>query len=93
MAEGLAAWVFLTMLREHWISPHGRLLHAGALLAQTIEELRKLAEQDGQPAYRGKQLHDGLMRGAQHLDDFSNVSYSALPVEAVCPITSSFSCS
>ena len=54
---------------KHWLG-------AGALLAQTIEELRKLAEQDGQPAYRGKQLHDGLMRGAQTLDDFSNVSPS-----------------
>ena len=52
---------------------------AGALLARTIEELRKLAETDGQPGYRGNQLHGGLLRGAQTLDDITDVSICLLP--------------
>ena len=76
-----ARCLFFLLLVPVWHQP---LIHrcrsicacmcAGALLAQTIEELRRLAEQDGQPAYRGKQLQDGLLRGARTLDDFTNVS-------------------
>lgn len=44
-----------------------------ALLGKSLPELEDVAKQHSQPAYRGKQLRDGLLRGAATLDDFSNV--------------------
>ena len=44
-----------------------------ALLGRSLQELEDLAKQHGQPAYRGKQLHDKLLQGAIALNDFSNV--------------------
>ena len=43
------------------------------ILARSAEELVALAAADGQPAYRGKQLMDGVMHGARSVDDISNV--------------------
>ena len=43
------------------------------LLARTLEDLQALAAADGQPAYRGTQLRDGVLRGARQLDDISNL--------------------
>ncbi|KAK9803300.1 hypothetical protein WJX72_009998 [[Myrmecia] bisecta] len=46
---------------------------AQVLLGRTVEELAEIAKASGQPAYRGKQLHDGLMHGARSVDDITNV--------------------
>ena len=41
-----------------------------------------LAAEDGQPAYRGKQLMDGVLHGARSLDDVRNVRAPAsVPAE------------
>jgi len=42
-------------------------------LARSAEELVALAAVDGQPAYRGKQLMDGVLHGARSVDDIRNV--------------------
>ena len=44
-----------------------------ALLGRSMPELEDLAKRYGQPAYRGKQIHDGLFQGARTLDAFTNV--------------------
>ena len=43
------------------------------VLGRTSEELLELAAEDGQPAYRAKQLMDGILRGARSIDDIGNV--------------------
>lgn len=43
------------------------------LLGMSAEELTALAKADEQPAYRGKQLGDGVRNGARSLQDISNV--------------------
>ena len=42
-------------------------------MGRTAEELQALAAEDGQPAYRAKQLADGVLHGARSVDDISNV--------------------
>ena len=44
------------------------------LLGASGEALTALAAADGQPAYRGKQLADGVKNGARSLADIANVS-------------------
>jgi hypothetical protein len=41
-----------------------------------VQELQAFAQDHGQPAYRGKQLYDGLMHGARSLDDITNARAS-----------------
>ncbi len=43
------------------------------LLGASVEALTALAAADGQPAYRGKQLADGVRNGARALEEISNV--------------------
>lgn len=43
------------------------------LLGMGEEELAAVAVADGQPAYRGKQLGDGVRNGARALKDIANV--------------------
>ncbi len=51
------------------------------ILARTGEELVALAAADGQPAYRGKQLMDGVLHGARSVDDIRNVRLCLGPAE------------
>ena len=51
------------------------------ILARTAEELVELAAVDGQPAYRGKQLMDGVLHGARSVDDIRNVRICLMPAE------------
>ena len=46
------------------------------ILGRTADELAQLAAADEQPAYRGKQLMDGILNGARSIDDIGNVSTS-----------------
>ncbi|CAL8470309.1 g9851 [Coccomyxa elongata] len=46
------------------------------LLGRSLEELQDFAKAHGQPAYRGKQLYDGLMHGAHSVEDITNVPSS-----------------
>ena len=46
------------------------------ILGRTADELAQLAAADEQPAYRGKQLMDGVLKGARSIDDIGNVSTS-----------------
>jgi 23S rRNA (adenine2503-C2)-methyltransferase len=39
------------------------------LLGKSAQQLAELAQQLGQPAYRGKQLLDGILRGAHSIED------------------------
>jgi len=39
------------------------------LLGRPTSELEALAKQFGQPAFRAKQLNDGIMKGARSIDD------------------------
>ncbi|KAK9915952.1 hypothetical protein WJX75_006384 [Coccomyxa subellipsoidea] len=59
-------------------STSGRTAGAGGqvLLGKTLEELQEFAKAQGQPAYRGKQLYDGLMHGAHSVEDITNVPSS-----------------
>lgn len=43
------------------------------ILGMSQEELEQLALQDGQPAYRGKQLKDAVMKGTRHVRDISTI--------------------
>jgi hypothetical protein len=43
------------------------------LLGATAEQLTALAAADGQPAYRGKQLADGVRNGARSVADIAQV--------------------
>ena len=43
------------------------------LLGRSLPELQRFAQERGQPAYRGKQLYDGLLHGAHSVLEFSNV--------------------
>ena len=43
------------------------------LLGATAEQLAALAAADGQPAYRGKQLADGVRNGARSVADIAQV--------------------
>ena len=43
------------------------------LLGQTREELEAFAKALGQPAFRGKQLYDGILHGAASVAAISNV--------------------
>lgn len=43
------------------------------LLGASGEALTALAAADGQPAYRGKQLADGVRNGARSLEEINNV--------------------
>ena len=52
------------------------------VLGRTPDELAQLAAADGQPAYRGKQLMDGVLNGARSIDDIGNVSSVALVLRA-----------
>lgn len=64
------------------------LLGGQVLLGKTLEELQEFAKAQGQPAYRGKQLYDGLMHGAHSVEDITNVSpHAALPHAPPCSIT------
>ena len=52
-------------------------VYAGAgtiLLGRSLTDLQEFAETHGQPKFRGKQLYDGLMHGAQNVLDINNVS-------------------
>ncbi len=44
------------------------------LLGRSAEELGELAVKFGQPSFRGKQLLDGMIRGARSVDDIPVVS-------------------
>lgn len=50
------------------------------LLGRSLEELQEFAKAHGQPAYRGKQLYDGLMHGAHSVEDITNVSCMQLQI-------------
>lgn len=44
------------------------------MLGKTIEELEVLAEEHGQPKYRGKQMHQALFMGKKTVEEIHNVS-------------------
>ncbi|WIA17218.1 hypothetical protein OEZ85_014098 [Tetradesmus obliquus] len=46
------------------------------LLGQTAEQLGELAKSMGQPAYRGKQLADGVLKGAKRVADIKGLPAS-----------------
>lgn len=50
-------------------------LRAGpeVLLGRSLPELQRFAQERGQPAYRGKQLYDGLLHGVHSVLEFNNV--------------------
>ena len=43
------------------------------MLGRSLEEVQALVKAAGQPAYRAKQLRDGVLRGARTLADISNL--------------------
>jgi len=43
------------------------------LLGKSVEELAELAAKYGQPKYRGKQLQDGVLKGARTIEDILTV--------------------
>ena len=43
------------------------------LLGRSLPELQLFAKERGQPAFRGKQLYDGLLHGVHNVLDFNNV--------------------
>lgn len=45
----------------------------GVILTTPLEELKRLAEEDGQPAYRATQLRDGVLRGAQSIREITDI--------------------
>lgn len=49
------------------------------LLGKTVEQLSALAVHFGQPAYRGAQLRDAMLKGAHSLDDINNVGSEQSP--------------
>jgi hypothetical protein len=51
------------------------------LLGQTHEQLGELAKRLGQPSYRGKQLADGLLKGARRIAGGPNVSQATQPLD------------
>ena len=57
------------------------------ILGRTADELAQLAAADEQPAYRGKQLMDGVLNGARSIDDIGNVSTSHPSLRAYCGYT------
>lgn len=48
-------------------------LSGHVLLGQSVEQLSQLAQQLGQPAYRGKQLLDGILKGAHRTTDIKGI--------------------
>ncbi|KAK9790566.1 hypothetical protein WJX73_007496 [Symbiochloris irregularis] len=62
--------VDLAAVPKHTLPKH---LAEAALLGRSIPELEVLAKETGQPAYRGKQLYDGLLKGALTLEAISNI--------------------
>ncbi|MBE7023758.1 MAG: 23S rRNA (adenine(2503)-C(2))-methyltransferase RlmN [Ruminococcaceae bacterium] len=44
------------------------------LMDFSCEELKKLATELGQPAFRGKQLYEWIYKGAESFDDMTNIS-------------------
>lgn len=45
----------------------------GVILTTPLDELKRLAEEDGQPAYRATQLRDGVLRGAHTLGEITDI--------------------
>lgn len=43
------------------------------MLGRSLEELQALVKAQGQPAYRAKQLRDGVLQGARSLADITNL--------------------
>jgi 23S rRNA (adenine2503-C2)-methyltransferase len=43
------------------------------ILGKTVEELQELAAKYKQPAYRAKQLYDGVLQGAKSLDQITTI--------------------
>ena len=54
------------------------------VLGRTPEELLELAAEDGQPAYRAKQLMDGILHGARSIDDIGNVRHCSPRSMGLC---------
>ena len=55
------------------LKPYRCLCVGPVVLGRTSEELLELATEDGQPAYRAKQLMDGILQGARSINDINNV--------------------
>jgi hypothetical protein len=55
------------------------------LLGASAEQLVALAAADGQPAYRGKQLADGVRNGARSVADIAQVCFLSLSIHC-CPL-------
>ncbi len=60
----------------HQFRGKGCRLAGLVLLGQTREELEAFAVSLSQPAFRGKQLYDGILHGATSVAAISNVSIS-----------------
>lgn len=71
-AQGLATRELNSLLSHHE-SCCPRPPTGTVLLGATPEALAALAEADGQPAYRGKQLADGVRNGARSIADIAQV--------------------
>ncbi len=53
------------------------MLSAGeVVLGRSLEELQVLVKAAGQPAFRAKQLRDGVLQGARNLGDITNLPKS-----------------